>query len=123
MCEIDEKYYDGFEGSPEMIFTLLKRNGEKKEFGIWEGYFWGIIDRIEPTVNGWTGLAYYYHLDIGWFEESPWLVENLVESYEQLKEVDISSLEYNEQKEVIKKIINILKEAIDNEEELYISYE
>ena len=28
MCKIDERYYNGFEGEPEMVFTLLKKNGE-----------------------------------------------------------------------------------------------
>ncbi|MFL0251970.1 hypothetical protein ACJDT4_16240 [Clostridium neuense] len=123
MCEIDERYYDGFEGEPEMIFTLVKINGEKEEFGIWDGYFIRFIEKVEPKENGWTGLAYYYHLDIGWFEESPWLVENLMESYEQLKEIDIESFEYYEEKEVLRKIICLFKHAIDNGEKIYISYE
>jgi hypothetical protein len=41
--EIDERYYVGFEGEPEMIFTLLQKNGDKKQFGIWDGYFDAII--------------------------------------------------------------------------------
>ncbi|MBD7912075.1 dihydroorotate dehydrogenase (quinone) [Clostridium cibarium] len=123
MSKIDEKYYIGFEGEPEIIFSLLKSNGEKEEFGIWDGYFSTIIEKVEPNENGWTGLAYYYHLDIGWFEESPWLVENLIESYEQLKEINIESFEYDEDKDVLRKIIIMFKEAIDNDEKVYISYE
>lgn len=123
MREVDERYYDGSEGEPEMIFTLLKKNGEKKEFGIWDGYFVTIIEKVEPKINGWTGLAYYYHLDIGWFEESPWLAENLLDSYEQLKEIDINSFKDDKDKEVLNKIITIFKEAIDNEDKVYISYE
>jgi hypothetical protein len=123
MSTIDEKYYDGFEGEPEMIFTLVKINGEKEGFGIWDGYFITIIEKVEPKENGWTGLAYYYHLYIGWFEENPWLVENLIESYEQLKEIDIESFEYNEDKEVLRKIMCLFKEAIDNGDKIYISYE
>ena len=123
MSEFDERYYEGFEGEPEMIFTLLKNNGERRAFGIWDGYFVTIIEKVQPRTNGWTGLAYYYHLDIGWFEESPWLVQNLLESYEQLKEIDISSLENDEDKEVLKKIMVMFKEAIENNEKVYISYE
>lgn len=123
MSEVDERYYDGFEGEPEMMFTLLKNNGEKREFGIWDGYFVSIIEKVQPRINGWTGLAYYYHLDIGWFEESPWLVKNILESYEQLKEIDINSLEEDEDKEVLEKIMVMFKEAIENDEKVYISYE
>ncbi|SHK19153.1 hypothetical protein SAMN02745163_03392 [Clostridium cavendishii DSM 21758] len=123
MNEINEEYYDGFEGEPEMIFTLVKSNGQKEEFGIWDGYFSTIIKKVKPKENGWTGLAYYYHLYIGWYDESPWMVENLIESYEQLKEIDIESFENDEDKKVLVKIICMFKKAIDNGEKIYISYE
>ncbi len=123
MCEIDEKYYDGFEGDPEMIFTLVKSNGQKEEFGIWEGYFSTIIKKVKPKEIGWTGLAYYYHLYTGWYEESPWIVNNLVESYEQLKEIDIESFVYDKEKEVLEIIIYLFEKAINNQGTLFISYD
>lgn len=123
MSEIYEKYYDGFEGDDEIIFTLEKKNGEKKEFGIWDGYFDDIMNQIKPEENGWTGLAYYYQLVIGWYDESPWEVKILLESYEQLKNIDINSLKYDEEKEILIKILSMFEEAIDNGEKLYISLE
>ena len=123
MNKIDEEYYNGFEGEPEMIFTLVKSNGEKKEFGIGEGYLNTIIKKVKPKENGWTGLAYYYHLYIGWYDESPWLVQDIMESYEQLKEIDAEVFEDDEDKAVLMKIISMFKEAIDNDEKVYITYE
>ena len=123
MCKIDERYYNGFEGEPELVFTLLKKNGEKNAFGIWDGYFDSIIKKVEPQKEGWTGLAYYYHLDIGWFEESPWLVENMLESFEQLNEIDVNSLEMNEDKKILSIIKALFQEAIDNDGKIFISYE
>ena len=59
MSGIDEKYYDGFEGEPEMIFTLVKINGDKEEFGIWDGYFSEIIKKISmpPIIKAVMRMA------------------------------------------------------------------
>lgn len=123
MNEIDERYYDGFEGEPEMKFVLLKKDGEKKGLGIWDGYFDSIIEKIEPGEKGWSGLAYYYHLNIGWFEESPWLVVDMQESFKQLSNIDIECFEMDEEKEIIDMLIKLFREAIENAEDIYIYYD
>lgn len=120
---LDEKFYDGFEGEPEIIFTLVKEDGDKEEIGIWDGYFNTIMNKIEPKENGWTSLAYYFQLYIGWYDESPWLISNVKEACEQLKEIDSESFENNEEKEILEKIICMLEEAITKESKVYISYD
>ena len=119
----DEKYFKGFEGEAEIIFSLEKTNKGKVEIGIWSGYFDGIMRQIAPKEGYWTSLAYQYHLDIGWYEESPWQVENLKEAYEQLSEIDMGSLEYSEEKEILGIILSMFREAIENGYKMYISYE
>lgn len=123
MKETDEKYYKGFEGEAEIIFCLEKPSSEKYEFGIWEGFFRRIIKKVQAKEGYWTGLAYYYHLDKGWYEESPWQVENLKEAYEQLAEINKDSLEYHEEKEILEIILDMFREAIENNYTMYISYE
>ncbi len=123
MKKTDERYYKGFEGDPEIIFELEKQNREEYEFGIWEGFFRRIIKKAQPKEGYWTGLAYYYHLDKGWYEESPWQVENLKEAYEQLAEIDKDSLEYPEEKEILEIILGMFREAIEKGYKMYISYE
>ena len=123
MNERDEKYFEGFEGEAEIIFCLEKPNSEKHEFGIWKGYFNGIMSQTKPKNGRWTALAYYYHLLKGWYEESPWQVENLKEAYEQLAEIDKNNLAYPEEKEILEIILDMFREAIENNYKMYISYE
>jgi len=123
MNTLDEKFYDGFEGEPEIIFSLVKSNGEKEEIGIWDGYFNVIMNKIKPQKEGWTSLAYYFQLYIGWYDESPWLISNIPEACEQLKEIDKESFENKEEKEILESIICMLEKAIFNNEKVYISYE
>jgi hypothetical protein len=123
MGEINEKYYSGFEGEPEIIFYIEKSDGSKSGIGVWVGYFNSIIKQIKPNEGRWTSLAYYYHLDIGWYEESPWLIVNLEEAYEQLREINKEDLTYEEDKVILNTILNMFRQAIDKSYKMYISYE
>ena len=123
MKNINEEYFEGFEGEAEILLTIEKIPGKTESIGIWSGYFDSIIEKIQPINGYWTGLAYYYHLDIGWYEESPWQVDNLKEAYEQLAEIDKESLEYPQEKEILGIILSMFKEAIENGYKIYISYE
>lgn len=122
MDNIDERYYIGFEGEPEIIFSIIDGNNTKREFGMWEGYFNNIMKQSQPKEGRWTALAYYYNLDIGWNDESPWLIENLEESFEQLTEIEKDKLE-NEEKEILETILSMLRDAKDNNYKAFIIYE
>lgn len=120
---IDESYYEGFEGEPEIIFYLELQGEYLKKFGVWDGYFDEIIEKIEFGEKGWEGLAYYYHLFIGWYEESPWLIPNLQEAYEQIINIDIKKFNEKEEKDIIIKIARLMEEAIERKGNVYISYD
>ena len=77
---------------------------------------------IEPQSTGWTSLAYYYNLYIGWYEESPWKISNLNEAKEQLENVDRSKLNAMD-KEVLEEMLKAFKDAIAVGDEILISYE
>lgn len=110
---INDTYYKGFEGEPEIQF-ICKKTECDEVLVIWEGYFDEIMKRIAPQKDGWTGLAYYYNMCLGWYEESPWVVDDLHMSLEQFCKIEKYDLS-KEAKEVLGEICGMLKEAIEND--------
>lgn len=120
MRAINEQYYQGFEGEPEIIFCTKTTKGSS--FGIWSGYFDEIMSRIKPTSKGWEGLAYYYQMEEGWYDESPWKIPDIKLVHSQLNSINVEDLD-NVCKEILSSIINLLKEAINEKAEVLIYYE
>lgn len=108
---INEKYYNGFEGDEEIVFRLYIRDKEKEQLGIWGGYFNSIVELIKPDDKGWTGLAYYYHLDIGWYEEENWKIPDIELAYRQLLGIYKNIINENEKK-ILNIILKLLKKAL-----------
>lgn len=121
MAIINNEYYIGFEGEPEIQFICKKKNNTDIVI-IWEGYFDEIMRLITPEEKGWTGLAYYYNMCFGWYEETPWVIEDLQVVLDQLKKIDSNMLS-SEASKVLKIICNMLKEALDNSIEVCIARE
>lgn len=115
-------YYDGFEGEPEIRFIRCNGNEEKHILSMWEGYFDRIMNVIIPEKTGWTGLAYFYHLHEGWYEESPWQIQNIVNVCNQLKGIDINTLDRDTQN-VLNDILEFLEGAQLQNHNVWISYE
>ncbi|WP_026893017.1 hypothetical protein [Lacrimispora aerotolerans] len=122
MEHLNNKYYLGFEGEPEIIFTVVKQDNEKSGLSLWSGYFDNIMQQITPVEGKWTALSYYYNLNIGWYDESPWLIENIEGAYEQFKGIDKNKLDELEL-EILEKILELLKKSIEENNNVYISYE
>lgn len=120
--EINEKYYDGFWGEPSMEFYRMENDVIAEKFTIWEGYFYYIMQLVRPEEEGWTGLAYFYHLYIGWYDEENWLIPNLPEAYRQLEKLNPRELPNRESEEVLALILNMLKRAMDTNGKVYIDY-
>ena len=85
-------------------------------------FFDNIMTAIEPQSTGWTSLAYYYNLDIGWYEDSPWKIQNLGETKEQLEGIDRSKLNEMD-KEVLEEMLSIFKEAITIGDDIWTLWE
>lgn len=118
---INKKYYDGFEGEPEIQF--IYRKGNNSEILImWEGYFDQIMRLMSPDEGGWTGLAYCYNMYLGWYEESPWKIEDLKTTLKQFESIDSQKL-CSEAKEILVLICDMLGEAISNSFEIFIARE
>jgi hypothetical protein len=120
-CEdnmMNNMYYLGFEGEPEIQF-ILKKDNEDYTLSIWEGYFDRIMDQLTPAETGWTGIAYYYHMVTGWYDEDMWVMKDIVESYNQFKSVSKKQLD-EKSVCVLNEICKLLKEAILNNYEVII---
>lgn len=122
MKDIIDKFYNGYEGEPEI--QIIKRYNQEDVvlLRIWTGFFDNIMSVIEPEESGWTALAYYYNLYIGWYDESPWKVENIEECRKQLEEVDRSKLNEKDN-EVLTEIIKIFRNATVCNYDILIAYE
>lgn len=118
---VNDKYYVGFEGEPEIQF-ICKKAKEDDVIIIWEGYFDEIMRSMTPEEKGWTGLAYYYNMDLGWYEESPWIINDLYMALQQFNMINCEVLS-SEACEILKLICNMLKEALDNNLNILISRE
>lgn len=120
--ETDERYYDGFEGEDEIFFAAAKDGRVRRRLGVWNGYINDIIRIIEPAPGGWEGITYHYHvtgLD-AFSEEKPWRIEDITLVYKQLASVTPDMLSYSKTAEVLREITDLLKEAADNGEEVYL---
>lgn len=115
---VDNRYYNGFEGEPEIQF-VYKKDNDTDIFIIWEGYFDQIMRLIKPDENGWNGMAYCYNMYTGWYEKSPWNIENLHLALRQFESIEEYMLN-KEAADVLKKICDILKKAIVNKAEVSI---
>lgn len=120
MESLNTKYYEGFEGYPEIQFIRVSIDGQKEILSLWDGYFDSIMYAIEPKESCWTGIAYYFHLDQPWFDESPWKIPDVdivIEQFENIQSLDTKT------QEVLNDIIKLLRRAKTKKEEVWIIYD
>ncbi|HDK7166200.1 TPA: hypothetical protein PTV44_000002 [Clostridium botulinum] len=126
---IDDKYYVGFEGEPEVVIYYKEKDMKKNGMKIWIGYFQYLLDAsISNTIeNG--GLVKNYMNQDGWYDESPWKIESLNEAIMELSQFNSESVKSKE-KSVVKKLpaiqkelITFLKNAKINNKSVYVNYE
>ncbi|SHL34231.1 hypothetical protein SAMN02745136_04674 [Anaerocolumna jejuensis DSM 15929] len=116
-------FYTGYEGEGEIQFIQILDSGNRNIIRIWDGYFDDIMDKIEPEASGWTGLAYCYNLVVGWYDESPWKIPNTIKALQQIKQTEKAEFRFQESKRVTEEICNLLSNAIDNDNVVYIARE
>ena len=119
--DIVRDHYRGFEGEPEIQFVRHLPDGRQIILRMWDGYFDAIMNLVEPSVDGWNGLALPYHLDTGWYEESPWEVKNLSEVSDQVCEIDESLLDQQVQS-VLEDMRSLLGQALEAGDHVFILY-
>ena len=85
----DVNFYRGFEGEPELIFSY-QNEGSVRHFYMWMGYFVDIIDAVEPEPEGWSSLAYCYHLNEGWYDQDNWPIPDLPVAINQIQSIELT---------------------------------
>ncbi len=100
-------HYSGFEGEPEIQFMSISKNNEKIILHIWGGYFNSIMDSIEASKEGWKGLAYFYHLHEGWYEEDLWQIKDIDAAIKEFKEINRANFQPQEHK-ILENILDLL---------------
>lgn len=114
-------FYSGFEGEPEIRFTLKAPTGEERVLRLWEGYFEELLERIDPVGGCWTGLALPYHLHEGWYEDAPWRVEDIEAIARQWIDIVVADLS-TETQAVHAAVLGLLAQAAaEGDSELWIS--
>lgn len=113
-----DKFYYGYEGEKAIKFST-----EEKNLIIWEGFFDDIMEQFEPDSAGWKGLPYYYHLAIGWRDESPWKIPDIENCLQQFEKVNLSKCRFLESEEVRSELCNLFREAIRKNSGVWIAEE
>ena len=78
-------HYTGFEGFPEYRFVIVSTE-EATIFRMWDGWFDGIMRKVESRDTQRTSLAQIYHAHQGWFETSPWQLQGVEAAISQLRD-------------------------------------
>lgn len=120
---VDNKFYKGYEGEPEIQFIEELEDGTKGIFSVWDGYFNDIMELFQPGAHGWEGLALYYHLDSEWYNESPWKIPDKKSTLNQFQVLEIKKLKYEISQLVLKRICEILSNAIEDSRTVWIALE
>lgn len=122
MDNLISKYYDGYEGEPEIQFIKGCNQGERTIISIWDGFFDDIMRLFEPSDDGWQGLAYYYNLAIGW-EDELWEIPDLLSALTEFQSLDSNRLEFDRSSEVLSAICDLLITAINENQKVWMNKE
>jgi len=120
MDKFIHEFYKGYEGEPEIQFIKDSKEGERTILSIWGGFFDDIMRQFEPTDSGWQGIAYYYHMCIGWVDNRLWEIPNLSEALADFQSLDASNLIFNKSSDVLFEICKLLADATNNHEKVLI---
>ncbi|WP_340018801.1 hypothetical protein NSQ20_31210 [Paenibacillus sp. FSL K6-1122] len=107
--KVNDFYYVGYEGQPE-ILIVFENSAEKNILKMWNGYFETLLDLMchyEPTD---IGILQEYYAHKGWFEESPWEIQDLDSAIHLFKSFNVSKV-IGEQIENVKNIVPTLPEV------------
>jgi len=76
METINEKFYYGFEGEPEVQFVCRTKDNVDKMV-IWQGYFEGLLSGCFSNSIKEGGLLHSYVNADGFYDESPWEIPDI----------------------------------------------
>lgn len=126
---INNKYYDGFEGEPEIVIYFKEGNKEKKGFRIWIGYFEYLLGASLLKEIKAGGILESYINQNGWYDESQWRIKDLHQAIFELEQFDVDKIESRENSviEIVSDLQNdllkFMKNSLINSNLLFIDYE
>lgn len=107
--KVNDFYYIGYEGQPE-ILIVFENSAEKNILKMWNGYFETLLDlmcQYESTDNG---ILQEYYAHEGWYEGSPWEIQDLDLAIHLFKSFNVSKVT-DEQIENVKNVVPTLPEV------------
>ena len=75
---------------------------------------------LKPDKGVWTGIAYVYHMDIGWYDEEVREIDDIHDAYTKFRSILASELDSTSQK-VLFNICALLNIAILSNCQVFIS--
>ena len=124
MKELD--LYEGFEEYDEYDFIAVDENNNVLYFiKAWEGFVDEIFREPDLSGKGWTGFTKLYQegiLDDSYTRNNPYIVENVIEFYNDLLNYKDVSLD-NEAKELYDGLLELAKLCIDSHCKIYLAIE
>lgn len=124
---VNNKYYDGFEGEPEVVIYFKEK--DKEGFRIWIGYFEYLLGAsISEEIKIGEILQSYINQD-GWYDESEWRIEDLQRAIFELEQFNIEKIESKEDSiietvsNIQKDLVKFLKNALESSNLVCIDYE
>ncbi|NUP13546.1 MAG: hypothetical protein HOW73_46510 [Polyangiaceae bacterium] len=115
-------FYTGFEGEAEVRFVLRAAGTDQRIVRLWIGYFDTLMETVQPENGEWTGLALPYHVRAGWYDQSPWRVENLNEVLEQWRRIPTFGIDPQCER-AYRAVLDLLTEAANTGSEVWIEYD
>ena len=105
----DYQFYNGYEGEKELILSLPELSVH-----IWDGYIDDIFGNPIPSNDGWSGFTRDYNEFVGPYEndciEVAILPDEYIEDAVRYKEREF---EFEETRDVLDRILSLLKTAKD----------
>lgn len=126
---INNKYYIGFQGEPEILFYFKDNDNEKVGFRIWIGYFEYLLGASVSNTIVTGGIIENFVNQEGWYDESPWRIQNSQKAILELGQFNVDNVESKEESiirilpELQKDMVTLLENSNQNNKILYIAYE
>lgn len=117
---IDNRFYEGFEGESELSFVSANN-----KLIIWNGYFETILDHLLDCNVEKKGMVKEYFHHEGWYDDSPWLINDKSLTIDQLRCFDISKINQNSIKNILEEVVQAIVLFLENNylSTIYINYE
>ena len=129
MKTLDNEFYIGFENEIDVDIYYLNNENEYVGLKLWDGYFENILSGCYSENIASDGLLKSYARHGGWYDESPWKVENISTAICELKQYDEQNIEpelknlFLRLQEIRDKLLLLFIESVNHKKDIYISYD